>query len=141
MELWEVIARESIRDVIARYNANGDTARYDQMMELFAPDAVMEAAGKMYRGKAEIRTIFTGASGMFKEIPGFTYLRHSTTSHQIDILSPTQAKSRCYFSVNMDHGLDHWGRYIDEFKVVDGRWLFINRRVLVDPKTGAAPSP
>src|SRR5688572_28923873 len=36
IELWELIARESIRDLIARYNANLDTARYDQAMELFA---------------------------------------------------------------------------------------------------------
>ena len=27
MEVWELIARESIRDCIARYNANGDSGR------------------------------------------------------------------------------------------------------------------
>lgn len=138
MELWELMAREGVRDTVARYNANGDSGRFDQMMELFAEDAVMEAGGKTYRGKAEIRTIFTGAAGKFSEIPGFTYLRHSTTTLQIDVLSPTQAKSRCYFSVLMDHGLDHWGRYVDEFRLVDGRWLFSFRRVTVDPKSGGA---
>src|SRR5437764_27815 len=27
MEMWEAIARESIRDLVYRYNANGDTGR------------------------------------------------------------------------------------------------------------------
>jgi hypothetical protein len=35
----------------------------------------------------------------------------------------------------MDHGLDHWGRYLDEFGVFDSRWLFTRRRVLIDKET------
>jgi hypothetical protein len=31
----------------------------------------------------------------------------------------------------MGGGLDHWGRYVDEFGVVDGNWLFTHRRVTV----------
>ncbi len=42
MELWELAARESIRDLVARYNANGDSGRFEQQMQVFAPDAVME---------------------------------------------------------------------------------------------------
>ena len=42
MELWELVARESIRDLVARYNANGDAGRFDQVWTLFADDAVME---------------------------------------------------------------------------------------------------
>jgi len=135
MEIWELIARESIRDLIARYNANGDSGRIDQMVALFAPDASMEASGQWYRGRDGIRSIFTGAAGRFSKVPNFTHLRHSTTTLQIDVLSPTKAKSRCYFFVMMDHGLDHWGRYLDEFGVVDGRWMFSQRRVLIDKET------
>ena len=140
MELWELTARESIRDLVARYNANGDTGRFDQLLELFAPDAVMETSDEtgakdVKRGREQIRTIFTGAAGRFGAIPNFTYLRHSTTTLQIDLIDQTHAKSRCYFSVLMDHGLDHWGRYIDEFKVVDGKWLFSSRKVTTDRQT------
>ena len=28
MELWELFAREGIRDLVARYNSNGDTGRF-----------------------------------------------------------------------------------------------------------------
>ena len=29
-------------------------------------------------------------------------------------------------------GLDHWGRYLDEYCVVDGEWRIAQRRVLTD---------
>ena len=136
MEHWELDAREQIRDLVARYNANGDTGRFEQVMELFAPDAVMELAGqgdKIYRGIEQIRTIFTGAmqSGSAgKTAP--VYLRHFTGTLQIDIVDASHAKGRCYYFVLTAVGLDHWGRYVDEYKVVDGRWRFASRRVSTD---------
>jgi hypothetical protein len=60
------------------------------------------------------------------------YLRHSTATLQIDLESPTRARSRCYYHVIMDHGLDHWGRYLDEYRVDAGRWRFAQRRATVD---------
>ena len=30
------------------------------------------------------------------------------------------------------HGLDHWGRYLDEFAPVDGKWLITHRREITD---------
>jgi hypothetical protein len=30
------------------------------------------------------------------------------------------------------HGLDHWGRYLDEFAPVGGRWLITHRREITD---------
>jgi len=133
MEMWEVIARESVRDLMARYNAFGDRGTFDELLKLFAPDAVMETVGKTYRGRDEIRTIFTGAAQRFRAGAGKpTRVKHFTSSPQIDIDSPTSARARCWYQVIMDHGSDHWGSYKDEFTVVDGRWLFKSRRVTTD---------
>lgn len=133
MEHWELEARESIRDLVARYNANGDSGRFDQVLELFAPDAVMELeGGRRYEGLDEIRTIFTTAKGNFDGWKGPVYLRHMTATHQIDVIDETTAKGRAYYLVLTSIGLDHWGRYIDEYKVVDGRWKFAHRRVTTD---------
>ena len=33
MESWELVARESVRDLVARYNANGDSGRFDEMRQ------------------------------------------------------------------------------------------------------------
>lgn len=132
MELWELVARESVRDLVARYNANGDSGRFDQVLELFAPDAVMEIDGEPYRGREEIRTIFTTAATAAKRWPEPVKMRHYTATLQIDVTGPEQVSSRCYYAVVTSHGLDHWGRYLDDYTVIDGRWYFARRRELMD---------
>jgi len=132
VDVEELLAREEIRDLVARYNANGDAGRYEQVLELFAPDAVMDVSGTVYRGRDEIRTIFTGAAADFAAADGFRYVRHATSTHQINMTGPASAEGRLYFFVIMAHGLDHWGRYRDRYIAVDGHWRFEHRRVVVD---------
>jgi hypothetical protein len=79
---------------------------------------------------------------VFTRVPGRTstatasnrpaFLRHCTATHQIDLIDETRASGRCYFFVLTAVGLDHWGRYLDEYRVVDGEWRFARRRVLPD---------
>ena len=67
MKPGELEARESIRDLVARYNANGDAGRLDAVLELFAEDAVLEVPGETLRGRAAIRAfmarVASGAGG------------------------------------------------------------------------------
>ncbi|MEN8161040.1 MAG: nuclear transport factor 2 family protein [Myxococcota bacterium] len=132
METWELVAREAIRDLVARYNANGDAGRFGPMLELFAEDAVLEIPGSTHRGKAEIRALFEGVSGRTGEGRAARLIRHFTATHQIDVLSETEARGRAYYAVLTDRGLDHWGRYVDEYRRIDGRWLFWRRKVTTD---------
>ena len=132
MEHWELVARESIRDLVARYNANGDSGRFDQVVELFAQDAVMDVDGTFYRGRDEIRTIFSSAAESLRARPHPVGLRHHTSTLQIDMLGERAASSRCYYQVLLHDGLDHWGRYLDEYRVDDGRWRFAKRREMLD---------
>ncbi len=132
MEQWELVARESIRDLVARYNANGDSGRFDQVLELFAPDAVMETDGVGFTGREEIRRIFTEAAEAALRWPEPMVMRHNTSTLQIDLDGPERATSRCYYQVLTNRGLDHWGRYLDEYAVVDGAWRFVHRREFVD---------
>ena len=127
MEMWELVARESIRDLVARYNANGDSGRLDAMMALFAEDAVVEFEGHgRYTGLAKIRDLFSGAGGGGQPP---TAIQHHVSTHQIDIVSPEQAKGRSYFVVFTALGPDHWGRYVDAYRADDGRWLFASRKI------------
>ncbi len=133
MEHWELIARESIRDLAARYNANGDAGRIDQVMELFAEDAVLEIAREQTcRGRGEIRAFFDsvvrGDGGRGK----IRVLRHFIATHQIDLVDEGEARGRSYFVVLTADGLDHWGRYKDRYRCIDGRWLFQERTVTLD---------
>jgi len=143
VELWELIARESIRDLVARYNANGDSGRFEQVLQLFADDAVMElvsAEGDVRRfdGIDQIATIFTGTKAGWDAAAGgqaHHHIRHFVATHQIDLVDMAHATGRSYFAVVMNHGLDHWGRYIDEYEERDGRWLITRRRTLPDGRT------
>jgi hypothetical protein len=132
MEMWELVARESIRDLVARYNANGDSGRFEQVLECFAPQAVMETDGEVYRGRDHIRRIFTEAAEAARRWPEPMIMRHNTSTLQIDLDGPERATSRCYYQVLTNRGLDHWGRYLDEYGVVDGSWRFVHRREFVD---------
>ncbi len=137
MELWELVARESIRDLVARYNANADSGRFDQVLECFAPEAIMELDGTPYRGRDHIRSIFTGTAELVRAQGTAPILvRHHTSTLQIDVSGPHKASSRCYYQVISNNGLDHWGRYLDSYGTIDGRWYFFHRREFLD---GRAP--
>ncbi len=141
MEIWQVVAREEIRDLVTRYNSNGDSGRFPQLMELFASDAVMELRDRTYTGSDEILSIFTGTQDRIRggSYPG--YVPHYTATHQIDLIDETTASGRLYYAVISPAGLDHWGRYIDNYKVVDGTWHFARRRVTVDGQSPTSILP
>ena len=107
MTLDELLAREAIRDLVVRYNSNGDTGRFEQLWVLFADDAVMEvgpAHGERttYSGLEQVKLIFTGAQQRVRdraEQVRPTYIRHLTATHQIDLVDADHASGRCYFAV------------------------------------------
>jgi ketosteroid isomerase-like protein len=132
MELWELVARESVRDLVARYNANADAGRFDEVLECFAPNATMELDGRPFHGREEIRTIFTGVAGTLRKSPEPIVVRHHTSTLQIDIAGPDRVTSRCYYQVLSGKGLDHWGRYLDRYGEIDGKWYFLHRREYLD---------
>lgn len=141
MEAWELDAREQIRDLVASYNAHGDRGRFDEVMVLFADDAVMDVGdGRIYDGVDEMRTIFTGTRDSVADdsSDGSTsprYLQHHTAAPTITMAGPAEASGQTYFTVMTDQGVDHWGRYQDAYRLVDGRWRFASRRVRVDGTT------
>src|SRR6184192_458244 len=61
MELWELAAREAIRETVARYAHLVDRGRIDELLELFVEDGVLEAGDQPpARGRAAIRELFLG---------------------------------------------------------------------------------
>ena len=144
--LDDVLARESIRDLVTRYNSYGDAGRFDQLWPLFADDAQMEIrnppdAPVTHSGIEAIKGIFTGAQDRVREQLAASrpaYVRHSTSTHQIDLIDGEHATGRCYYSVIGPDGLDHWGRYIDRYRKVGARWCFEHRLVTVDGRNEAS---
>jgi ketosteroid isomerase-like protein len=123
------VARDAIRELIARYNHYGDGGRIDEMLELFVADATLTVDGTSYDGRPAIRGMFETAVG-----PAPERIRHHTSTLVIDV-DGDNATARCYFQVLTSQGLDHWGRYRDQLGRIGGRWLFTRREVRVDGVT------
>jgi hypothetical protein len=133
LQVTDLLAREAIRDLVIRYNSYGDSGLFDRMLELFAPDAILEVDGAVYESRHEIRHMFSRVPVLTSKRGGRpAYLRHCTSTHQIDLVDESTATGRCYFFVLTAVGLDHWGRYLDDYRVVNAEWCFTRRRVLTD---------
>jgi ketosteroid isomerase-like protein len=128
----ELAAREAIRDLTARYNALGDADRLEALCALFAEEGVLELDGRVCEGRREIRALFESAAEEARGGGGIRLLRHFTSTHVIDLGEEGRARGRLYYHVLTDRGLDHWGRYLDEYRVDGDRWRFARRRVTVD---------
>ena len=139
MEAWELDAREQIRGLVAAYNALGDRGRLDGVMALFAHDAVMDIGdGRTYEGVDQIRTIFTGTRASILDGgdgDGPRFLQHHTTGLHVTLAGRDEATGHAYFTVMTDRGVDHWGRYQDAYRPMDGHWRFASRRVRIDGTT------
>jgi hypothetical protein len=138
MELWELNARECIRDTIARYNHAGDRGKFDDMVDCFIDDGVLEIyPSTRHVGRRELRSFFGNVTAGDGATSRITVLRHCITNVLINVQSPTKATSRAYFQVITDVGLDHWGTYRDRLvaDTATGPWLFAERSVKTDGYT------
>ncbi|HET8612460.1 MAG TPA: nuclear transport factor 2 family protein [Sphingomonas sp.] len=128
MTIEEMLAREAIRWTIELYNRNADTADYDRHRDVFHPDAVMEVqGGGMLQGvDAIIAAMRAGAEKRRAYEPG-NFQRHNITSIMIEPIEGDRARATVYLMVITEKGLDHTGRYDDEYCKVGDLWL-IRRR-------------
>jgi SnoaL-like protein len=133
MELWELTAREHIRDLVARYAHDADRGRFDDVAALFAEDGVLELPdGRRMAGHEAIRGFLSATGASMRATVARPALRHHVSSHAIAIESETTAAGWAYFLVVSPRGPDHWGRYSDRYVAARGTWRFAHRRVRVD---------
>ena len=137
MELWELCARERIRDTLARYNWSGDAMRLTELAESFCADGVLELrGGEPVRGRAAIVEFLSGAVQSPNAAAAASALkrivRHNVTNIRFTEVTPDEARVSCYFTVVTEIGLDHYGRYRDVFVPDNGEWLISHRFVSTD---------
>lgn len=133
MEAWELEARERIRETIARYAHCVDGGRFDDLVELFAPEGVLEVEGESaHRGRDAIRAFVTGTGRDLAAGTGAPRIRHHVSNVLIELAGPDRARARCYFLAVTDRGVDHWGRYRDDLVRAGDVWRFAHRQVRTD---------
>lgn len=138
MTVEDLLAREAIRDVMAKYTTSGDRLRVDDFVSCFTEDAVMESEhvpadrSFRYQGRAAIRAWqerwLAGEGGTH----GATFVRHHLSTSKIDLAGADSATARTYWVAWTDIGPDHAGYYLDSFRRVGGQWLIAHRRVRMD---------
>ena len=133
MDLWELSAREEIRETLARYNQFGDSGRFDEMAALFAVDGVLEVKGEQaIVGRDAIVEFLNGVQRDVVALSDVPMLRHYAMNVTITVASPHEATAASSFLVIAESGLDHWGRYRDRLVPADGGWQFAHRLVRTD---------
>jgi SnoaL-like domain len=137
MELWELAARERIRDTLARYSWSGDALRLDDLAQTFCEDGELELRGnEPVRGRAAIVALLGGVMSGPSTAAAATgvkrIVRHNVTNIRFIDVTPQQARVGCYFTVLTEIGLDHYGRYRDVFVPVGDDWLIRHRFVSTD---------
>lgn len=133
MEVWELAAREAIRELAARYAHCADGGRFEELAALFADDGVLAIAGRPpLTGRDAILAFLADTAAALATGGAPKPLRHHVASHTITVDDRTTARGAAYFLVVTPEGPDHWGRYRDRYVARDGGWVFAERRVRVD---------
>jgi hypothetical protein len=134
IQIWELVAREHIRDTLARYNWSGDAGRLDDLAETFCADGVLEIRGlQSLRGRSAIAGFLRGVSGQVATSTDVKpVVRHNVANVLFTDLTPEQAQVSTYFTVVTHIGLDHFGRYRDVLVPDGDTWLIQHRKVSTD---------
>jgi hypothetical protein len=134
MEMWELVAREQIRDTLARYNWSGDAGRLDGLAETFCLDGVLEIRGvEPLRGRSEIAAFLGGVTANIAlNVDVKPVVRHNLSNVLFSALTADEAQVSSYFTVVTHAGLDHCGRYRDTLVPDGDTWLIKHRKVSTD---------
>ena len=147
MQMWELVARERIRDTLALYNWSGDAGRIEDLTRSFCPDGELEVRGTpTASGRAAIADFLGGVAAPPTSPPAIPrvkrIVRHTLTNIRFTELTEERAQVSSYFTVFTEIGLDHYGRYRDVFAPVGDAWLIAHRFVSTDwsaPNSTMAP--
>jgi hypothetical protein len=141
MTLEDLLAREGIRDTMAKYNTAGDRLKVEDYVACFTEDGIMESEfvrdeqAFRYEGKAEIlawQNRWRHRDPAAPAVHRARFIRHHLSTSKIDLTGPETAKVRTYFVAWTDIGPDHAGYYLDDFRKVEDEWLIAHRRVRLD---------
>lgn len=136
MELWELVAREQVRDTVATYAHAGDSGRVSDVADCFARDGVLvvRAGGEptTVTGREAVRDLLQSAVDRPRDAAAGFHLRHRVVDLLFRSVSPARIELRSYFAVVTPDGLDHWGRYDDVLVPQGARWVFASRRATVE---------
>lgn len=120
-EVRRVVDILDIQQLAMRYALAVDERNVDDWVELFVPDV---RVGRERTGREALREVIT------EQLRQFYRSIHLICGHRIQLLGDTSARGVVYCRAEHEVG-DRWivipVRYDDEYRKVDGAWLFSRR--------------
>lgn len=135
MTIEEMLAREDIRGLMAKYTVGGDRLDFKLLASVFADDGIMESGVLNAVGPQDIADKLTqlmSGTESSSSARAMTFSRHNLTTSLVNFDSEASASGRSYFLVMSDVGIDHSGVYFDKFIKIDGEWKIKHRRIRID---------
>ncbi|HEX7751064.1 MAG TPA: nuclear transport factor 2 family protein [Novosphingobium sp.] len=141
MTVDELLAREGIRDTLAKYTVSGDRLKVEDYAACFTEDGVIATEHRdpalcfRYEGRGAIlawQRRWRDRTVAGEVVHQARFARHHLSTVKIDLTGPDTARVRSYWVAWTDIGPDHAGYYLDSFRKVDGAWLIAHRRVRED---------
>lgn len=146
LRLW--LDKLEIREVLERYMRYNDDRRADLIGELFHDDIRFQVMGKVIAGRVAVQAMFeragtampqwTDEGQLFKQ-PGSV---HVSSNPVIDLDGDTATCESDFLVVGRDSNgrakSTLVGRYRDEFRKVDGKWLIYTRTGVSVARPGEA---
>jgi SnoaL-like domain len=139
-----------IRDVLERYMRYNDDRAVDKIADLFHEDARFQVMGRVQSGREAVRSVFSNAGPELPDwtAPGELFKQpgsvHISSNPVIDVDGDTATAETDFLVI--DRGEDGRarpilvGRYRDDFRRVDGRWLIYTRTGVSVARPGEAGS-
>lgn len=131
--LEQIVAREAIRHLLSVYNTSGDRGRLTELADTFCEDGILDTGRDRFVGREAIeRGLGTGLQRRRDDTTSApSYVRHHLTTTRIELELPTRANGWIYFIVYSDHGPDHCGTYVDQYRNTPDGWRIAERRVKI----------
>ncbi|GAB3367966.1 nuclear transport factor 2 family protein [Amycolatopsis echigonensis] len=132
--------RIAITDLLFAYNVAVDALDIDGWAACFTPDGVFYGAYDTFRATEDKERFAEHAREL--EAAGMPRMRHFLSNIRIDI-DGDEARVHSFFQIIATpsasaSSIAMVGEYTDRLRRVEGRWLFVERRVLTDGSEASA---
>lgn len=133
MDIGEIIAKEEIRALMARYNHAGDAGQAEEVANTFTSDAELETIEGKLTGLEEIRKFYEQRRAIREEDARRNRsAKHYLSTQQIVVRSEAEAEATTYFLFVRLGQVEQMGTYFDQFVKPDSQWLIKHRNVVMN---------
>jgi hypothetical protein len=142
-EQSELLDRLQIMELQSRYALAHDLTDPTMYAGVFTEDAELVGSGRVLaKGREALHAVAVNDrkrhnQGLPEDVRSFGVMRHVVTNSVIEIEGPDTASGLCYvLTIANREGegpqILSVGRYEDQFRRVDGRWLIARREIVMD---------